>query len=147
LAAFGEFEALEEIFEITIIADETSRIEFWRLVVTALLALLLLYALWLIFWSIDQLLRLARTGDLASLGAALTLRRMGPGMVLLWISIVFVEGVLPSLLFSNLSPDLEWEISIVGIETVFAICGSALWVVAQLADEAHTLKEEMASVV
>lgn len=147
LAAVGEFEALEEVFEIALTWDETTRLEAWRLILSAAFAALLIYALWLIFWPIHQLLTFAGRGDMASQRAAQALRKMGRGMVLLWLSITLVEGILPSVLFSDISPDLEWEISIIGIETVFAICGAALWVVAQLADEAHSLKEEMASIV
>lgn len=146
-AAIGEVEALEDVFEVTIAPDEQVQIAPWRVVLAGLCAGLYLYSLWLIFMSVHRLLKLAKRAEMASKTAALTLRRMGRGMVLLWIATIIVEGILPSILLSQMKPDIEWDVPIIGAECVYLICGAALWVVAALADEAYELKEEMSGVV
>jgi len=125
----------------------TSGIEVWRFALAFALSSIIIVGVGLKFLAIHRLLGLARRQEMASAKTAKELRRMGLGMIILWIGIIVLDGIVPYTLLSGVSDEVEFGIGLISLETIIAIGGIALRVVAGVADEASALKEEMAGVI
>lgn len=146
-AMAGDATDLFDTFDIPSPFPKAEEVETWRYAVGLALSSVVLLGVGLKFLAIHRLLGLAQRREMASTKTATELRRVGLGMIVLWIGIIILDGIVPYTLLSGVSDTVDFEIGIVSLETIIAIGGIALRVVAGVADEASALKEEMAGVV
>ena len=119
----------------------------WGVIAVTALGLFYLWLLIGVFRSLDNLIVGAHRGALASVAMAGALRTLGRGLVLLWITLVAAETIVPLALFVPITEHGVVAFEPLGFPIVLALLGLALWLMAGLAEEAHAMKEELSGVV
>ena len=130
-----------------LIADLMDRAPFpapetWRMIIGVLATAALAAAVGVLAWQLHRLLRVARRGGLASVGAALAMRRAGWALIALWLATLFLDFVYPLILFGLSEAEPEWVLDFVNLDILLAAIGGVLIALARLSEEAMALRAE-----
>ena len=142
IAWVGAFVGDTEMIAYLMDRDPFPAPEVWKMIVGVIASCALAAAVGVLAWHLHRLIRVARRGGLASVGAGRAMRRAGWALIALWLAALFLEFIYPLVLFGLSEAEPEWVLDIVNLDILLAVVGAVMIALARLSEEAMALRAE-----